>query len=71
MTAFSDAPVKIRARDARSRATARRSTSPDPIRRSTGSVNANYAITLSACLYAFRCLVERRRALQRRRRRGR
>jgi N-methylhydantoinase B/oxoprolinase/acetone carboxylase alpha subunit len=23
----------------------------------TGSVNANYAITLSACLYAFRCLV--------------
>lgn len=24
----------------------------------TGSVNANYAITLSACLYAFRCLVE-------------
>jgi N-methylhydantoinase B/oxoprolinase/acetone carboxylase alpha subunit len=23
-----------------------------------GSVNANYAITLSACLYAFRCLVE-------------
>lgn len=24
----------------------------------TGSVNANYAITLSACLYAFRCLVQ-------------
>jgi N-methylhydantoinase B/oxoprolinase/acetone carboxylase alpha subunit len=24
----------------------------------TGSVNANYAITLSACLYAFRCLVD-------------
>ena len=23
-----------------------------------GSVNANYAVTLSACLYAFRCLVE-------------
>src|SRR5262249_28068249 len=23
-----------------------------------GSVNANYAITLSACLYAFRCLVQ-------------
>jgi len=23
-----------------------------------GSVNANYAITLSACLYAFRCLIE-------------
>jgi N-methylhydantoinase B/oxoprolinase/acetone carboxylase alpha subunit len=22
-----------------------------------GSVNANYAMTLSACLYAFRCLV--------------
>jgi N-methylhydantoinase B/oxoprolinase/acetone carboxylase alpha subunit len=24
----------------------------------TGSVNANYAMTLSACLYAFRCLVD-------------
>ena len=24
----------------------------------TGSVNANYAITLSACLYAFRCLIQ-------------
>src|SRR5262249_47822312 len=23
-----------------------------------GSVNANYAITLSACLYAFRCLIQ-------------
>ena len=29
-----------------------------PIRRSQGSVNANYAMTLSACLYAFRCLVQ-------------
>jgi N-methylhydantoinase B/oxoprolinase/acetone carboxylase alpha subunit len=27
-------------------------------RQVSGSVNANYAITLSACLYAFRCLVQ-------------
>ena len=45
------------ARRRRSRATARRSTSPARRRRSAGSVNANYAMTLSACLYAFRCLV--------------
>ena len=41
-------------------------TGSDP--QATGGVNANFAITLSASLYAFRCLVARGRALQRRRR---
>jgi N-methylhydantoinase B/oxoprolinase/acetone carboxylase alpha subunit len=54
---FHDAPVKIRAaiRIAGDRATID-FTGSDP--QVEGSVNANYAITLSACLYAFRCLVQ-------------
>ena len=54
---FRDVPVRIRARiriDG-SRATVD-FTGSDP--QVEGSVNANYAITLSACLYAFRCLVQ-------------
>jgi N-methylhydantoinase B/oxoprolinase/acetone carboxylase alpha subunit len=53
---FSDRPVKIRAAVTirRDRATID-FTGSDP--QVTGSVNANYAMTLSACLYAFRCLV--------------
>jgi N-methylhydantoinase B/oxoprolinase/acetone carboxylase alpha subunit len=54
---FRDSPVKIRAaiRIAGDRATID-FTGSDP--QVEGSVNANYAITLSACLYAFRCLVQ-------------
>lgn len=54
---FRDAPVAIKAR-----LTVKGShatvdfTGSDP--QVEGSVNANFAITLSACLYAFRCLVE-------------
>jgi N-methylhydantoinase B/oxoprolinase/acetone carboxylase alpha subunit len=53
---FSDAPVKIRAAVtiAGDRATVDFSGSAPQVQ---GSVNANYAMTLSACLYAFRCLV--------------
>jgi N-methylhydantoinase B/oxoprolinase/acetone carboxylase alpha subunit len=54
---FGDAPVAIRARiriDG-SRATVD-FTGSDP--QVDGSVNANYAMTLSACLYCFRCLVQ-------------
>jgi N-methylhydantoinase B/oxoprolinase/acetone carboxylase alpha subunit len=54
---ISDAPVKItaRVRIAGERATIDFTGSAPQVE---GSVNANYAITLSACLYAFRCLVE-------------
>jgi N-methylhydantoinase B/oxoprolinase/acetone carboxylase alpha subunit len=53
---FSDRPVRIRAGVTirRDRATID-FTGSDP--QVEGSVNANYAMTLSACLYAFRCLV--------------
>jgi N-methylhydantoinase B/oxoprolinase/acetone carboxylase alpha subunit len=53
---FSDAPVRIQVslRVAGDRATVD-FTGSDP--QVEGSVNANYAMTLSACLYAFRCLV--------------
>jgi N-methylhydantoinase B/oxoprolinase/acetone carboxylase alpha subunit len=53
---FHDTPVKIRAAVtiADDRATID-FTGSDP--QVEGSVNANFAITLSACLYAFRCLV--------------
>ena len=53
---FREAPVRIRAAVtvAGDRATID-FTGSDP--QVEGSVNANYAITLSACLYAFRCLV--------------
>jgi N-methylhydantoinase B/oxoprolinase/acetone carboxylase alpha subunit len=54
---FGSGPVGIRARITigNGRATID-FTGSDP--QVTGSVNANYAITLSACLYAFRCLVD-------------
>ena len=54
---FGETPVKIRAAIAirRDRATID-FTGSDP--QVQGSVNANYAMTLSACLYAFRCLVQ-------------
>jgi N-methylhydantoinase B/oxoprolinase/acetone carboxylase alpha subunit len=54
---FRDSPVTIRAaiRISGDRATID-FTGSDP--QVEGSVNANYAITLSACLYAFRCLVQ-------------
>ena len=53
---FSEAPVPIRAAItiAGSRATVDFTGSAPQVE---GSVNANYAMTLSACLYAFRCLV--------------
>jgi N-methylhydantoinase B/oxoprolinase/acetone carboxylase alpha subunit len=53
---FSDVPVRICARVAvrGDRATIDFTGSAPQVE---GSVNANYAITLSACLYAFRCLV--------------
>ena len=53
---FGSGPVKIRAAITidRDRATID-FTGSDP--QVQGSVNANYAMTLSACLYAFRCLV--------------
>jgi len=54
---FVDRPVKIRARvriDG-DRATID-FTGSDP--QVEGSVNANFAVTLSACLYAFRCLIQ-------------
>src|SRR5678815_1754864 len=53
---FSDRPVLIRAsvRIAGEQATIDFTGSSDQVE---GSVNANYAVTLSACLYAFRCLV--------------
>ena len=44
-------------RPSRSRATTPPSISPAPTAQVAGPVNANYAMTLSACLYAFRCLV--------------
>jgi N-methylhydantoinase B/oxoprolinase/acetone carboxylase alpha subunit len=54
---FSDRPINIRVRI---RVTGEKAevdfTGTDP--QVEGSVNANYAITLSACLYAFRCLVK-------------
>jgi N-methylhydantoinase B/oxoprolinase/acetone carboxylase alpha subunit len=54
---FSDDPVPIRVKVTikRDRAIVDFTGSAPQV---TGSVNANYAITLSACLYAFRCLVE-------------
>ncbi|HEX7778145.1 MAG TPA: hydantoinase B/oxoprolinase family protein [Vicinamibacterales bacterium] len=54
---FGETPVKIRAAVTirRDRATID-FTGSDP--QVQGSVNANYAMTLSACLYAFRCLVQ-------------
>jgi N-methylhydantoinase B/oxoprolinase/acetone carboxylase alpha subunit len=54
---FGETPVKIRAAITISggRATVD-FTGSDP--QVAGSVNANYAMTLSACLYAFRCLVQ-------------
>jgi N-methylhydantoinase B/oxoprolinase/acetone carboxylase alpha subunit len=54
---FSGAPVPIRAevRIEGDRATVDFTGSAPQV---AGSVNANYAITLSACLYAFRCLVD-------------
>ena len=53
---FGDAPVKIRAavRIRRDRA---RVDFTGSDRQVEGSVNANFAMTLSACLYVFRCLV--------------
>ena len=53
---FSDSPVPIRATItiAGERATVDFTGSAPQVQ---GSVNANYAMTLSACLYAFRCLV--------------
>ena len=54
---FGSGPVTIRARITikGARATIDFSGSDPQV---TGSVNANFAITLSACLYAFRCLVD-------------
>jgi N-methylhydantoinase B/oxoprolinase/acetone carboxylase alpha subunit len=54
---FSGAPIPIRARVTikKDHATVDFTGSAPQVE---GSVNANYAITLSACLYAFRCLVE-------------
>jgi N-methylhydantoinase B/oxoprolinase/acetone carboxylase alpha subunit len=54
---FSDAPVPIRVAITirRDRATLDFTGSAPQV---TGSVNANYAITWSACLYAFRCLLQ-------------
>ncbi|HUR19210.1 MAG TPA: hydantoinase B/oxoprolinase family protein, partial [Vicinamibacterales bacterium] len=54
---FSNDPVTIKVRVSirKSRATVDFTGSAPQV---TGSVNANYAITLSACLYAFRCLVQ-------------
>ena len=54
---FSETPLRIRAaiRISGDRATID-FTGSDP--QAEGSVNANYAMTLSACLYAFRCLVQ-------------
>jgi len=54
---FSDAPVKIRAaiKIDGDRATVDFTGSSPQVQ---GSINANYAITLSACLYSFRCLVQ-------------
>ena len=53
---FGSGPVRIRAAVtiARGRATVDFTGSAPQVQ---GSVNANYAMTLSACLYAFRCLV--------------
>jgi N-methylhydantoinase B/oxoprolinase/acetone carboxylase alpha subunit len=48
-------PIRARLRIAGDRATIDFTGSSPQVE---GSVNANYAITLSACLYAFRCLVE-------------
>jgi N-methylhydantoinase B/oxoprolinase/acetone carboxylase alpha subunit len=54
---FGETPVKIRvAVEIRGARATIDFTGSDP--QVTGSVNANYAITLSACLYAFRCLVK-------------
>jgi N-methylhydantoinase B/oxoprolinase/acetone carboxylase alpha subunit len=54
---FGETPVKIRAAiEIRGGRATIDFTGSDP--QVTGSVNANYAITLSACLYAFRCLVK-------------
>jgi N-methylhydantoinase B/oxoprolinase/acetone carboxylase alpha subunit len=54
---FGETPVKIRAAItiAGGRATVDFTGSAPQV---DGSVNANYAMTLSACLYAFRCLVQ-------------
>ena len=54
---FSEAPVPIRVKLTirKDRAVVDFTGSAPQV---TGSVNANYAITLSACLYAFRCLVQ-------------
>jgi N-methylhydantoinase B/oxoprolinase/acetone carboxylase alpha subunit len=48
-------PIRARVRIAGERATIDFTGSAPQVE---GSVNANYAITLSACLYAFRCLVD-------------
>jgi N-methylhydantoinase B/oxoprolinase/acetone carboxylase alpha subunit len=54
---FRTGPIRIRARIRISGSSAEIDfTGTD--RQVEGSVNANYAITLSACLYAFRCLVQ-------------
>ena len=55
---FAVGPAHDPGRRRASRAIRQRSISPAAIRRPTGGVNANFAITLSATLYAFRCLVE-------------
>ncbi len=54
---FSDGavPIRVKVTIQKDRATVDFTGSAPQV---TGSVNANYAITLSACLYAFRCLVE-------------
>ena len=53
---FGDRPVKIRAAvEIRGDQAVIDFTGSDP--QVSGSVNANFAMTLSACLYAFRCLV--------------
>ena len=54
---FSDDAGARFARRSRSRATARPIDFTGSAPQVEGSVNANYAMTLSACLYAFRCLV--------------
>ena len=54
---FSARPITIRVGDPHRAATRRRSISPARDPQTDGGVNANFAITLSATLYAFRCLV--------------
>jgi N-methylhydantoinase B/oxoprolinase/acetone carboxylase alpha subunit len=54
---FSEGPVKIRAR-IRVKGDRAEIDFAGSASQVQGSVNANYAVTLSACLYCFRCLIE-------------